>query len=48
MAYLLDQAWQNSQLVLVNAAGHSWTEPGMTEAIIAATDQFFNLVLCQT
>jgi proline iminopeptidase len=39
-AWELAQAWPNSELVIVNGAGHSSTDPGMSEAIIAATDRF--------
>ena len=39
-AWELSQAWQGSELVIVNGAGHSSADPGMTEAVIAATDRF--------
>jgi proline iminopeptidase len=39
-AWELAQAWPNSKLVIVNGAGHSSTDPGMSEAIITATDRF--------
>jgi proline iminopeptidase len=39
-AWELAQAWPNSELVMVIGAGHSVTDPGMSEAIIAATDRF--------
>ena len=39
-AWELDRAWQDSQLVIVSGAGHSSTDPGMTEALVAATDHF--------
>jgi proline iminopeptidase len=39
-AWELAQAWPNSELVIVSGAGHSSTDPGMSEAIIAATDRF--------
>lgn len=39
-AWELAQAWPKSELVIVNGAGHSATDPGMSEALIAATDRF--------
>jgi proline iminopeptidase len=39
-AWELAQAWPNSELVIVSGAGHSATDPGMSEALIAATDRF--------
>jgi pimeloyl-ACP methyl ester carboxylesterase len=39
-AWELAQAWPNSELVMVNGAGHASTDPGMSEAIIAALDRF--------
>ena len=39
-AWELKQAWPNSELVLVSGAGHAATDPGMSEAIIAATQRF--------
>ena len=38
-AWELAQAWPAGDLVLVNNAGHSPTDPGMSEAVIAATDR---------
>ena len=39
-AWELAQAWPNSELVIVSGAGHSSTDPGMSEALIVATDRF--------
>ena len=39
-AWELAQAWPNSELVIVSGAGHSATDPGMSEALIAATNRF--------
>jgi proline iminopeptidase len=39
-AWELAQAWPDSELVLVSGAGHTTRDPGMGEAIIAATDRF--------
>jgi proline iminopeptidase len=39
-AWELNRAWPDSELVLVASAGHSSADPGMTEALIAATDRF--------
>ncbi|MDB5758595.1 MAG: pip [Burkholderia sp.] len=37
-AYRLHQAWPNSRLVMVPNAGHSASEPGNTDALVAATE----------
>lgn len=39
-AWQLAQAWVDSELVIVERSGHSSAEPGMAEAIVAATDRF--------
>jgi proline iminopeptidase len=39
-AWELARAWPNSELVLVHGAGHASTDPGMSAALIAATDRF--------
>ena len=39
-AWKLAQAWSGSELVIVSEAGHDARDPGMAEAIIAATDRF--------
>lgn len=39
-AWELDRAWPDGSLVVVSGAGHSSGDPGMTEAVIAATDRF--------
>jgi len=39
-AWELAQAWPDGQLVVVSGAGHSSGDPGMSEAVIAATDRF--------
>ena len=39
-AWELDRAWEDGKLVLVDGAGHSSGDPGMTEAIVAATERF--------
>jgi proline iminopeptidase len=36
----LAQAWPGSELVVVDEAGHSYGDPGMPEALVAATDRF--------
>ncbi|RKN43861.1 prolyl aminopeptidase [Streptomyces hoynatensis] len=36
----LTHAWPDCELVLIDEAGHSTTDDGMTEALIAATDRF--------
>jgi proline iminopeptidase len=39
-AWELKRVWKNGDLVVVSEAGHSWTDPGMTEVLVAATDRF--------
>ena len=39
-AWELAQAWPDGKLVVVNGAGHTPTDPGMSEAVVAATDHF--------
>jgi proline iminopeptidase len=39
-AWELAQAWADSELVIVTNAGHASTDPGMSEALIAATNRF--------
>lgn len=39
-AWELAQVWPDSELVIVSGAGHSSADPGMNEAVIAATDRF--------
>lgn len=39
-AWELAQAWPAGELVIVNNAGHSPNDPGMSDAVIAATDRF--------
>ena len=38
-AFDLHQAWPESSLVVVDDAGHSSHEPGITEQLVAATDR---------
>ena len=39
-AWMLNQAWPQSRLQIVQDAGHSATEPGIVDALLTATDQF--------
>jgi proline iminopeptidase len=39
-AWELSRAWTHAELVLVYGAGHSAGDAGMSEALVAATDQF--------
>jgi proline iminopeptidase len=39
-AWELSQVWPDSELIVIYGAGHAATDPGMTEALIAATDKF--------
>ena len=38
-AWELAQAWPDGELIIVNAAGHSTGDPGMSETAVAATDR---------
>ncbi len=42
-AWELHRAWPEAQFVLVQEAGHSAMEPGITSALVTATDQFAQL-----
>ncbi|MGC1309478.1 MAG: prolyl aminopeptidase [Phormidesmis sp.] len=39
-AWELHRAWPEAELVVVTKAGHSATEPGITSALVEATDRF--------
>lgn len=39
-AWELHQAWPESELVIIDDAGHTLAEPGITKTLIEATDQF--------
>ncbi|MGB3293996.1 MAG: prolyl aminopeptidase [Phormidesmis sp.] len=39
-AWDLHRAWPEAELVIVDTAGHSATEPGITTALVEATDRF--------
>ena len=39
-AYELHQAWPEADLQIIGAAGHAYSEPGITAALVAATDRF--------
>lgn len=39
-AWALHQAWPGSQIKLIDGAGHASSEPGIAEALVAATDYF--------
>ncbi len=43
-AWELQQAWPNSDLRIVNDAGHAATEAGITKALVEATDYFAGLI----
>jgi proline iminopeptidase len=42
-AWELHEAWPESSLQIIEAAGHSLAEPGITEALIKATDDYARL-----
>ncbi len=39
-AHALHQAWPGSEFHLIEGAGHAWTEPGIQDQLLAATDRF--------
>ncbi|MEZ4728763.1 MAG: prolyl aminopeptidase [Caldilineaceae bacterium] len=39
-AWELAQAWPDGELVVISNAGHTANDPGMSEAVVAATDRF--------
>ena len=39
-AYELHQAWPQADLQIIPRAGHAYSEPGITAALVAATDRF--------
>jgi proline iminopeptidase len=39
-AYQLHQAWPQADLQMIPVAGHAYSEPGITAALVAATDRF--------
>ena len=39
-AWELAHAWPDSELVIVRGAGHTSTDPGVSESLVAATDRF--------
>ena len=39
-AWELHREWPEAELIIVNDAGHSATEPGITSALVEATDRF--------
>ena len=41
-AELIHRLWPNSNLVMVSKAGHAMSEPGITAALVKATEQFKN------
>ncbi|SDP71086.1 prolyl aminopeptidase Serine peptidase. MEROPS family S33 [Ralstonia sp. 25mfcol4.1] len=39
-AWALHQAWPDADFHLIEGAGHAWTEPGIMDQLLAATDRF--------
>ena len=39
-AWALHKAWPRAELHLVEGAGHAWSEPGILDQLIRATDRF--------
>jgi proline iminopeptidase len=39
-AYQLHQAWPNAEFTIVPVASHAFSEPGIIDALVAATDRF--------
>jgi proline iminopeptidase len=42
-AWDLHQAWPEAEFIVVPDAGHSMSEPGITQALLEATDRFARL-----
>lgn len=42
-AFALHKAWPKAQFEIIEGAGHSAMEPGITDALVRATDRFANL-----
>ena len=42
-AHALHPAWPGSEFHLIEGAGHAWTEPGILDQLLAATDRFAGL-----
>lgn len=42
-AWELHQAWQDAELIVINDAGHSMSEPGIRDALLQASDRFATL-----
>ena len=40
IAWELSRAWPDGELRVIDEAGHSAGDPGMAEAVVAATDRF--------
>lgn len=43
IAWHIAQAWPDSEFVVIDEAGHSSGDPGMSEALVVATDRFASL-----
>lgn len=39
-AYALHKAWSEAEFHLIEGAGHAWTEPGILDQLVRATDRF--------
>ncbi|PLP96857.1 prolyl aminopeptidase [Cupriavidus pauculus] len=39
-AWALHQAWPDADFHLIEGAGHAWTEPGIMDRLLAATDRY--------
>ena len=39
-AFALHEAWPEAEFHLVEGAGHAWSEPGILDRLIRATDRF--------
>ncbi len=42
-AYALHQAWPEADFHLIEGAGHAWTEPGILDRLIWATDRYASM-----
>lgn len=43
IAWHIARAWPDSEFVVIDEAGHSSGDPGMSEALVVATDRFASL-----
>ncbi|MDX9874856.1 MAG: prolyl aminopeptidase [Spongiibacteraceae bacterium] len=47
-AFALQEAWPQAELQLIRDAGHSALEPGITDALVRATDRFARIIQAES